>query len=185
MNVTATDLPGVLVIEPRVFTDARGSFSETFRAERFAAAGLPFAFAQDNVSVSRRGVIRGLHFQNPHGQCKLVQVVQGEVMDIAVDVRAGSPTRGKWVSTVLSDANHRQLLIPPGFAHGFATLSDQAIVVYKCSECYRPESELCVRWDDDELAIAWPFSDPIVSDKDRAAPRLRDLPVERLPRFPA
>ena len=183
MNVTPSEIPDVLIIEPRVFSDDRGSFSETFRVESFAGAGLPSSFVQDNVSVSRRGVVRGLHFQHPHGQHKLVHVVQGEVLDVAVDVRTGSPTRGRWVSTVLSDSNRRQLLIPAGFAHGFAVLSDRAVVVYKCSDYFRPESERAIRWDDDELAIDWPFADPILSPKDRTAPCLRDLPPAHLPAF--
>ncbi|HEX3867072.1 MAG TPA: dTDP-4-dehydrorhamnose 3,5-epimerase [Gemmatimonadaceae bacterium] len=181
--MTSTEIPDLRVIEPRVFGDGRGSFSESFRVERFAAAGLPSIFVQDNVSVSARGVVRGLHFQHPRGQHKLVHVVFGEVMDVAVDIRRGSATYGRWAATCLSDRNHRQLLVPPGFAHGFAVTSEQAIVVYKCSDYYAPEAEHCIRWDDDELAIAWPVIEPIVSMKDQAAPLLRDLPAEHLPVF--
>ena len=183
MKVTPTALPGVLLIEPIVIADARGWFGETYRADRYAAAGITDVFVQDNVSVSRRGVVRGLHFQNPHGQAKLVYVVEGEVADVAVDVRTGSPTRGRWVSTLLSSTNHRQLYVPAGFAHGFAVLSDYATVAYKCSEYYAPGCERCIRWDDDELAIDWPAGEPVLSPKDAAASLLRDLPIDQLPRM--
>lgn len=181
MRVAPTSLSGVLLIDPVIVADERGWFAETFRADRYAAAVAEAAFVQDNVSVSVRGVIRGLHFQHPHGQAKLVHVVRGEVLDVAVDVRTGSPRRGRWVSTVLSADNHRQLFIPSGFAHGFAVLSAEAVVVYKCSDYYSPAAERCIRWNDPDLAIEWPVGDPVLSAKDRAAPLLRDLPADTLP----
>lgn len=171
------------MIEPVVIADARGCFGETYRADRYAAVGIKEQFVQDNISFSHHGVIRGLHFQHPHGQAKLVYVVQGEVIDVAVDVRSGSPTRGQWVSTRLSSANRCQLYIPVGFAHGFAVLSDQAIVAYKCSDYYAPGTERCIRWNDDELGIDWPVDDPVLSSKDMSAPLLRDVPLELLPRL--
>ena len=171
------------MIEPVVIADARGCFGETYRADRYATVGINEQFVQDNVSFSHRGVIRGLHFQHPHGQAKLVYVVQGEVIDVAVDVRTGSPTRGQWVSTRLSSANRCQLYIPVGFAHGFAVLSEQAIVAYKCSDYYAPGAERCVRWNDDDLGIDWPVDDPVLSSKDASAPLLRDVALDQLPRL--
>ena len=181
MKLVATELDGVVIIEPRVFGDARGSFWETFHAPRFAAAGLPGDFPQDNVSVSERGVLRGLHLQHPHGQGKLVQVLAGEVWDVAVDVRAGSPSFGRWVGVTLSAENKRQMYVPAGFAHGFCVTSDVAVFHYKCTDLYHPECELGVRWDDPALAIDWPIAAPLVSDKDARHPRLADIPRERLP----
>jgi dTDP-4-dehydrorhamnose 3,5-epimerase len=183
VTVTKTALAGVLVVEPRVFTDARGAFFETFRADEYVRAGIDAAFVQDNVSVSRRGVLRGLHFQNPHGQAKLVQVVRGEVFDVAVDVRVGSPTFSRAVWTTLSESNHRQLYVPAGFAHGFVVTSDEAVVVYKCSDYYAPASEHTVRWNDAALGIPWPVTDPILSAKDEAASPLAALTPDLLPRF--
>ena len=183
MKVTPTALPDVLVIEPVIFADPRGCFGETYRADRYAALGIRETFVQDNISFSHRGVVRGLHYQHPHGQAKLVYVVQGEVLDVAVDVRTDSPTRGRWVSTRLSSANRFQLYIPVGFAHGFAVLSDHAIVAYKGSDYYAPGSERCIRWDDDELGIDWPSDDPVLSSKDASAPLLRDMPPDHLPRL--
>jgi dTDP-4-dehydrorhamnose 3,5-epimerase len=183
VKVTATTIPDVLKIEPVVIADARGCFGETYSADRYASAGITGQFVQDNISFSQRGVIRGLHFQHPRGQAKLVYVIQGEVVDVAVDVRTGSPTRGQWVSTRLSSANRCQLYIPVGFAHGFAALSEQAIVAYKCSDYYAPGTEHCIRWDDDELGIDWLVDDPVLSSKDASAPLLRDVPLDTLPRF--
>ncbi len=177
MNVFATSLAGVLVIEPRVFTDARGWFVETYQRERYAAAGITAnaELVQDNVSFSRRGVLRGLHYQLRRPQGKLVQVTQGLVFDVAVDIRRDSPTFGRWLGTILSADNHRQLWIPPGFAHGFLALSDTAAVAYKCSAVYEPSDSHAIRWDDPELAIAWPLDGtPILSPADGIAPPLRD-----------
>jgi dTDP-4-dehydrorhamnose 3,5-epimerase len=183
MKVTATDLPGVLLVEPRVFADNRGQFWESFRTEPFATADLPTTFAQDNVSVSFRGVVRGLHLQHPHGQAKLVSVLEGEVFDVAVDVRPGSPTFGRWVGVTLSSLAPRLLYIPSGFAHGFAVLSERATFHYKCTDVYHPEAELGVRWDDPDLSIAWPVTDATLSRKDADLPRLRDIPREKLPAY--
>ena len=183
MKVTETDLPGVLLIEPDVFADDRGYFLETFRAERYAAAGIVGPFVQDNLSLSQRGVLRGLHFQNPTAQAKLIFVAQGEIHDVAVDVRAGSPTFGRWAGARLSGDNRCQFYIPEGFAHGFCALSDMARVVYKCTDRYDPAAELSVLWNDPDLAIAWPVESPMLSPKDAAAPRLRDIDPARLPRY--
>ncbi len=181
MNVITTELPGVLLLEPRVFGDARGFFFESWSLERYEAAGIPGHFVQDNVSLSPRGVLRGLHFQWPHPQGKLVSVLRGEVYDVAVDLREGSPTYGRWASVTLSSESMRQLWIPPGFAHGFQVLSDEALFAYKCTDYYRPECEATVAWDDPELAIDWPLANPTLSAKDRGGVRLRDLPPERQP----
>jgi dTDP-4-dehydrorhamnose 3,5-epimerase len=181
MRVLTTELPGVLLIAPHVFDDARGCFFESFHAERYEAAGIVGPFVQDNISRSHRSVLRGLHFQHPYGQRKLVSVVDGEVFDVAVDVRAGSPTFGTWTGHILSAENRRQLYIPEGFAHGFLTLSEQAVFAYKCSEYYRPEAERVVRWDDPEVGIEWPEVDVILSPKDRAASSLRALASLALP----
>ena len=182
MSVTETSVPGVLVVEPRVFSDARGSFFEVYRAEAYAAMGIDATFVQDNVSISRRGVLRGLHFQQPRGQAKLIQALRGEVFDVAVDVRVGSPTFGHAAWTTLSEANRRQLYIPPGFAHGFVVTSDEAIVAYKCSEYYSPAAEHAIRWNDPALGIPWPVAAPILSPKDEAAPPLAAIPLDLLPR---
>ncbi len=185
MNVQPTTLPEVLVIEPRVFGDARGSFFESWSASRYAEAGIAAAFVQDNISQSRRGVLRGLHLQHPRGQGKLVSVLAGEVFDVAVDVRGGSPRFGRWVGETLTGANRRQLWIPPGFAHGFCVLSDEAVFHYKCTDYYCPEHELTVSWNDPALAIDWPVAAPILNAKDAAAPRLADIPAARLPVYPS
>jgi dTDP-4-dehydrorhamnose 3,5-epimerase len=179
----ATDLPGVYVMEPRVFGDHRGFFMETWNAPRYADAGVGGTFVQDNMSRSARGVLRGLHLQHPHGQGKLVWVVDGEVFDVAVDVRRGSPTFGRWTGAALSSDNKRQMWVPPGFAHGFCVTSEHATVVYKCTELYRPESEVGVRWNDPDLDISWPVRDPAVSAKDAALPALCEISPERLPGF--
>jgi dTDP-4-dehydrorhamnose 3,5-epimerase len=166
VNVTELDLPGVRLIEPRRFGDARGWFMEIWNQERYHAAGLEFGFVQDNLSFSSRGVLRGLHFQDPHPQGKLVWVGSGEIWDVAADVRPDSPTFGKWVASTLSAENGRQLFIPEGYAHGFVVLSEQALVAYKCTTPYRPECEHTIRWDDPDLGIDWPINAPIVSEKD-------------------
>jgi dTDP-4-dehydrorhamnose 3,5-epimerase len=175
MKISATDLPGVVVIDPVVWRDTRGVFFETWRTDRYSAAGLPGRFVQDNVSRSVRGVLRGLHVQWPFPQGKLVQVLEGEVFDVAVDVRVGSPTFGQWVGFHLSADNHRQLYIAPGVAHGFCVLGEHALLTYKCTELYRPESELTIAWDDPAIGIEWPVADPILSAKDTGAPRLAEL----------
>ncbi|MFV0371750.1 MAG: dTDP-4-dehydrorhamnose 3,5-epimerase [Azonexus sp.] len=170
MKVTPTRIPEVLVIEPRVFGDVRGFFFESFNQQAFSAAlGAPVEFVQDNHSRSACGVLRGLHYQlAPRAQGKLVRVVVGEVFDVAVDIRAGSPTCGQWVAEILSAENRKQLWIPPGFAHGFLTLSDMAEFLYKTTDYYAPEYERCIRWDDPDLAITWPAvqSQPVLSAKD-------------------
>jgi dTDP-4-dehydrorhamnose 3,5-epimerase len=181
MLITPTRIPEVLVIEPRVFRDARGTFFETWSESRYAEAGIPGPFVQDNISRSTRGVLRGLHLQHPHGQGKLVSVLDGEVFDVAVDVRPSSPTFRQWVGVTLSRDNGLQLWIPPGFAHGFCVLSDEATFHYKCTDAYHPECESTLRWDDPDLAIAWPVSNPVLGDKDRSATRLAEIPRERLP----
>jgi len=182
MRVIETELPGVMLVEPRVFGDARGFFLESHSQGRYADAGIaPEGFVQDNVSSSRRGVLRGLHYQLPNSQGKLVHVLVGEVFDVAVDIRKGSPTFGKWIGVRLSDADHRQLYVPPGYAHGFAVLSDRALFTYKCTVYYDPAAEYAVAWDDPALAIAWPFDTPELSAKDRAAPPLAEIAVENLP----
>jgi dTDP-4-dehydrorhamnose 3,5-epimerase len=182
VKMTATEIPGVLIIEPRVFGDSRGFFLETFQAERYATAGISGPFVQDNLSRSAKGTLRGLHFQEPHSQGKLVQVLRGAVWDVAVDVRKSSPHFGAWVGVELSEENRRQLWIPQGFAHGFCVLSDEADFFYKCTAFYSPNDERAVRWDDPAVGIRWPVPSPRISPKDRAAPTLAEcsvLPVYR------
>ena len=175
MNVIPTALPEVKIIEPKVFGDERGFFMETHNAAAFAAAGLDLHFVQDNHSRSTRGVLRGLHYQLSQPQGKLVRVAAGAVFDVAVDMRRSSPRFGKWVGVELSAANKRMLWVPPGFAHGFCVLSEVAEVEYKCTTVYDPSDEIGVVWDDPDIAIAWPIRAPLLSAKDRALPRLRDL----------
>ena len=181
MNVIATELPGVLIVEPKVFPDARGFFVETYNKERYFSCGITADFVQDNLSFSSRGVLRGLHYQNPHAQGKLVYVLQGEVWDVAVDIRSGSPQFGRWTAVTLSSDNKRQFYIPPGFAHGFCVLSDTALFTYKCTDLYHPECDGGIRWDDPEIGIIWPVAAPLLSDKDRKQPLLKDVPTGRLP----
>lgn len=182
MNVIETELPGVLIVEPKVFPDARGFFVETYNNERYAACGIAADFVQDNLSFSSRGVLRGLHYQNPHAQGKLVYVLQGEVWDVAVDIRPGSPQFGRWTAVTLSSDNKRQFYIPPGFAHGFCVLSDTVLFTYKCTDTYHPECDGGIRWDDPDIGIAWPIGEPLLSEKDRQQPLLKDVPTGRLPR---
>lgn len=179
MQTFETTLPGVIVFEPRRFGDARGFFVETFQAERYAAFGMTRPFIQDNLSRSSHGVLRGLHLQNPNPQGKLVSVLRGKVLDVAVDVRRGSPTFGKSYSIELSEENGRQMFIPRGFAHGFVVLSESADFFYKCDGLYSPKDELAVSWCDPALAIDWQIPDPKVSAKDSIAPLLSQ--VDRLP----
>jgi dTDP-4-dehydrorhamnose 3,5-epimerase len=180
MNVITCDIPGLLVIEPKVFGDARGFFMETWNRQRYVAAGLDWDFVQDNVSLSRRGILRGLHFQNPGGQGKLVYVLQGEVYDVAVDLRISSPTFGRSYGLSLSAENKRQFFVPPGFAHGFAVVSETALFVYKCTSLYAPQNELTLAWNDPDLGINWPIEAPQLSEKDARGLRLRDIPRDRL-----
>ena len=169
MQVQATDLPGLVILQPRVFEDARGFFKETYQKTRYAAAGITGDFVQDNYSRSTRGTVRGLHYQIVHPQGKLVQVFRGEIYDVAVDLRRDSPTFGRAMGIVLSESNHRQLYIPPGFAHGFCVLSDVAEFFYKCTDYYFPEHERTLLWNDPALRIEWPLdAEPILSPKDRA-----------------
>jgi dTDP-4-dehydrorhamnose 3,5-epimerase len=183
VKVHPTGLPGLLLIEPRLLRDERGHFLESWSRERYAAHGIPADFAQDNVSRSARGVVRGLHLQSPpHAQGKLVSVLEGEVFDVAVDARVGSPSFGRWAGFTLSAENGRQLFIPEGFAHGFMVTSAEAVFHYKCTRLYAPQAELTVRWDDPALAIDWPALTPLLCDRDRLAPRLDELPEERLSR---
>jgi dTDP-4-dehydrorhamnose 3,5-epimerase len=171
-----THLPGVLIIEPQTFGDERGFFLETFQAERYRAhAGISLAFVQDNHSRSRRGVLRGLHLQKQQPQGKLVRAARGEIFDVAADIDPRSPTFGRWVGMTLSDTNHRQLWIPPGYAHGFVVVSDIADFEYKCTDYYHPQFETGVIWNDPELDIAWPIESPTLSEKDKRLPTLADI----------
>lgn len=185
MKVTGSRLPGVLVIEPDVFTDGRGWFLETWSRRRYTELGMPEGFVQDSASMSRRGTLRGLHLQHPWGQGKLIQVMHGSVYDVALDVRVGSPSFGRWSSEILSADAPRQVYLPPGFAHGFCVTSETAVVSYKLTEVYRAEAELGVAWNDPDLAIPWPVDTPIQSTRDSGFPRLRDIPADRLPRADA
>ena len=187
MEVLPQAIEDVLLVKPKAFGDHRGFFLETFQAARYLEAGIPAKgcgpFVQDNVSRSRKGILRGLHLQHPHGQGKLVQVVRGAVFDVAVDVRVSSPTFGQWVGAELTEENHHQLWIPPGFAHGFLVTSEDALFAYKCTDTYHPEAELSVRWDDPAVGVAWPDvgEAPALSEKDAAAPLLSAIPEEKLP----
>ena len=181
MRATPLDHPEVLLIEPDVFPDPRGFFMETFHSIKYAEHGLPAVFLQDNHSRSSRGVLRGLHYQLNNPQGKLVRVVSGEVFDVAVDIRRGSPWFGKWVGAILSEENHRQMYVPPGFAHGFCTLSEHADFLYKCTDLYAPGDEYGIAWDDPEIAIEWPEMDYLISDKDLANPLLSES--DHLPEY--
>jgi dTDP-4-dehydrorhamnose 3,5-epimerase len=184
MKLIPTGLLGVVVIEPKVFRDDRGYFLESWHRGRYAEAGLIADFAQDNMSYSAPGVLRGLHLQSPTGQTKLVRVYAGSVFDVAVDVRQGSPTFGKWVGIELSAEDQRQVYIPVGFAHGFMVTSEAgATVGYKVDTPYTPDDELTVAWDDPEIGINWPGGTPILSPKDRQGVRLQDFPAGRLPKY--
>lgn len=183
MKAIETNLPGVLIIEPKVFGDSRGFFFETWQKARYEEAGIKGNFVQDNCSFSTRGVLRGLHFQNPHAQGKLVSVLQGEVYDVAVDIRHGSPTFGQWTGVVLSGENHQQLWIPEGFAHGFCVLSETAYFSYKCTDLYTPSAEGGIIWNDPDIGINWPISQVTLSDKDQRYPRLQDVAPDRLPKY--
>jgi dTDP-4-dehydrorhamnose 3,5-epimerase len=175
MNVIETKLQGVVIIEPKVFGDNRGFFMETWNKKKFENAGLPYNFVQDNLSFSTKGVLRGLHFQNPNPQGKLVYVLQGEVFDVAVDIRMGSPTFGQWEGVTLSSENKRQFFIPDGFAHGFCVMSDTALFAYKCTDIYNPQAERGIIWNDPDIGIEWPIRQPILSEKDKRNLQLRDI----------
>ncbi|MCW2278998.1 dTDP-4-dehydrorhamnose 3,5-epimerase [Heliophilum fasciatum] len=181
MKIIETLLPGVLIFEPRVFGDHRGFFLETWNAERYHNAGILQQFVQDNLSFSSYGVLRGLHYQKPNMQGKLVYVLQGEVFDVAVDIRKGSRTFGQWVGVTLSSENKRQFYVPEGFAHGFCVTSETALFAYKCTDFYLPTAEHGIRWDDPDIGIDWPIENPILSEKDQKALLLRDLAEEDLP----
>ncbi|URL57813.1 dTDP-4-dehydrorhamnose 3,5-epimerase [Luteibacter flocculans] len=183
MKSTPTSLPGVLVIEPKVFGDSRGFFYESYNEKVFRELGIERRFVQSNVSRSSRGVLRGLHYQWPRPQGKLVSVLEGEVYDVAVDIRTGSPTFGQWTATMLTAENHRHFWIPEGFAHGFCVVSDYATFSYQCTELYEPSADAGIRWNDPALGIDWPVSEPTLSNKDMNAPLLADVPAERLPEF--
>ncbi len=171
-----------MVLEPRVFSDPRGYFVETWQRNRYSEIGMP-DFVQDNISWSRKDVLRGMHLQNPKAQGKLVSVAEGSVYDVAVDLRKGSPTFGKWHGETLDSKSGRQFYVPPGFAHGFVVLSDFAVFAYKCSDYYNPMGEFTVRWDDPEIGIEWPVESPIVSEKDAEGMRLSEIPNEKLISF--
>ena len=185
MKVVETDLPGCVVIEPQVFGDARGFFYESFNRDKLAAHGLQPDFVQGNVSSSSRGVLRGLHYQWPNPQGKYVSVTEGEVWDVAVDIRRGSPSFGRWTAVLLSAENKRHFWIPEGFAHGFVTLSERAVFTYLCTATYDARADAGIRWDDPRLAIDWPVSAPSLSDKDARAPFLDDVAEDRLPVYAA
>ena len=182
MRFSAAALPGVVIIEPDVYKDPRGFFLETYHAEKYQAAGIGGSFVQDNHSRSVRGTLRGLHLQLRRPQGKLVRVIEGEIFDVAVDVRLGSPTFGKWMGVTLSADNFRQCYLPPGFAHGFAVVSPTAQVEYKCTDIYDPGGELGIAWNDPAIGIEWPLADPLLSERDTRHPRLADV-LDRLPAF--
>jgi dTDP-4-dehydrorhamnose 3,5-epimerase len=185
MKFIATDIPGVIVVEPQVFRDERGFFLETYHEQKYHEAGIGAVFVQDNHSRSQRGAIRGLHAQLRRPQGKLIRAVEGEIYDVAVDIRRGSPHFGQWVGVWLSAENFRQLYIPPGFAHGFCVTSEVAQIVYKCTDFYDPGGEVSVQWNDPELKINWPIEEiysPVLSKKDIAAKPLQQL-MDVLPLF--
>jgi len=183
VKVIDTNLPGVMIVEPDMFPDPRGLFFESWNKARYELAGMAYNWVQDNCSVSAKGVLRGLHFQNPNAQAKLVQAVDGEIFDVVVDIRVGSPTYGKWESVLLSSENRRQLIIPGGFAHGFLTLSDRAIVLYKVDDVYVQGSAQSILWNDPAIGIDWPTKEALLSEKDTVAPRMEDMPPGGLPLY--
>lgn len=174
MNILQTPLAGVLLLEPKIFKDDRGWFLESYHEKRYWDLGLDVKFVQDNHSHSSQGTLRGLHYQLNHPQGKLVRVVMGEVYDVCVDIRRGSSTFGQWYGVYLSAENHRQLYVPPGFAHGFCVVSESADFLYKCTDFYTPGDEYSIRWNDPQIKIEWPISEPLLSDKDARAPLFRD-----------
>ena len=182
MNILHTSLSNVVIIEPDVYQDGRGFFLETYHRRKYIEAGIPLTFVQDNYSRSAQGILRGLHTQVQHPQGKLIRVSQGEVFDVAVDIRRGSPTFAQWVGVTLTGENFKQIYIPPGFAHGFCVMSELADVEYKCTEFYDPTDELAIHWHDSDISITWPLSEPILSQKDQSARSLHEH-MERLPIF--
>ncbi|MCP5003072.1 MAG: dTDP-4-dehydrorhamnose 3,5-epimerase [Planctomycetes bacterium] len=178
-----TTLPGVLLIGPQVYKDSRGFFMETFHKGKYKEVGIDQNFVQDNYSHSSSGTLRGLHYQLKHPQGKLIYVISGEIFDVAVDIRHGSPTFGQWEGFSLSSENRRQVYIPGGFAHGFCVLSESADVLYKCTDAYMPDDEYGIVWSDETVGIRWPVKEPTVSDKDRQSPGLREIPISHLPVF--
>ena len=185
MHLRQAQLPDIILVEPRLFKDERGYFLETYQQQRYTAHGIPAGFVQDNLSVSRQSVVRGLHYQLNRPQGKLIMVLQGEVVDLVVDIRLNSPTFGKWTKNTLSGADHVQLYVPPGFAHGFFVTSPQAVVLYKVTDYYQPGDEYGIFWNDPDLKIDWPSSQAILSARDQSFPRLRDIPQAFLPKMPA
>ena len=183
MNVREAGLGEVLIIEPCVFEDPRGFFLETWNQSRYIQAGLPSRFVQDNLSYSTKGTLRGLHYQNPHPQGKLIYVLEGEVFDVVVDIRCGSPTYRKWIGVTLTAESKRQVYVPPGFAHGFCVMSDATLFAYKSTEFYDPVADHGITWDDPDIGINWPIGTPILSDRDRMLPTLKGTPAHKLPRF--
>jgi dTDP-4-dehydrorhamnose 3,5-epimerase len=183
MEVIPTPFPEVLLIKPKIYHDNRGFFYESHQQSKYKALGIESVFVQDNISFSKKGVLRGLHYQLEHAQDKLVHVIAGAVFDVVVDVRHGSPTFGQWMGQILSDENHLQLFVPKGFAHGFCVLSDQAHFVYKCSDYYNPTSEFGIIWNDPAVKVEWPIENPILSEKDALNPSLRNVSSKLLPHF--
>jgi dTDP-4-dehydrorhamnose 3,5-epimerase len=183
MEKVPTALPGVVELRPKIFRDPRGFFLETYHREKFAELGITADFVQDNHSRSSRGTLRGLHYQLPHAQGKLCRVIEGEVLDVAVDIRLGSPTFGKWTSVLLSADHSNMIYVPAGFAHGFLTLSESAQFLYKCSDVYAPKDEHGIAWNDPDINIAWGIDNPLVSEKDGRYTRLSEMPREFLPRY--
>jgi len=183
MNIQETKLPGVLILEPKVFSDDRGYFFETWNSTRYEQTGIQGPFVQDNISFSKKGILRGLHFQQPQSQGKLIQVLSGQVVDVVVDIRAGSPTYGQWIGEVLSESNHRQMYVPPGFAHGYCVTSETALFSYKCTDFYNPATEHGIIWNDPDIGIEWPTAQPVLSKKDAVYPRLKEFQPENLPQF--
>jgi dTDP-4-dehydrorhamnose 3,5-epimerase len=183
MRLIETGIAGLIVIEPDVHGDGRGFFMECWNAERYGAAGLPDRFVQSNLSRSGRGVIRGLHYQYPEPQGKLISVPEGRVFDVAVDIRPDSPTFRQWAAVELSGENHRQLYVPEGFAHGFCVIGESALLHYLCTTAYRAEYDSVIAWDDPDIGVRWPIEDGSLSKKDADAPRLSDIPENRLPRM--
>jgi dTDP-4-dehydrorhamnose 3,5-epimerase len=181
MKIITTSIEGLLIIEPNIFMDKRGFFMETYNQNRYIEAGINTTFVQDNLSYSLKNTLRGLHFQIKHPQAKLIQVISGEIFDVAVDLRSGSATFGKWTGIHLSDENRRQVFIPEGFAHGFCVLSEFALFCYKCSDFYAPDDEGGFIWSDPDIGIEWPVDNPIISEKDKQYQKLSGLTAEKLP----
>jgi len=183
MKILSTSLPDVFIVEPAVFKDQRGFFMEIYHQRKYTALGTEPVFVQDNLSHSLHGTLRGLHYQLNKAQAKLIQVLEGVIFDVAVDIRRGSPSYGQWDGVHLSDENQRQVFVPQGFAHGFCVLSEKASVLYKCTDFYAPDDEGGILWSDPDIAIDWPIANPLLSDKDSRLPYLADVPPERLPLY--